>query len=134
MVQASRLGWMRGRRPSTVPGPADCDLRVSRSQIDHLDDHKVQLKADGVTRPGQVVVIKGEGMPVFESVRGLQPSPERGHISQALDNVYFHLVMSAVTASACTRGHTTPDAACMTAVHDGRHDSAYSYPRVTPGF
>ena len=41
----------------------------SRPQIDHLDDHRVQLKADSVTRPGQVVVIKGEGMPVFESVR-----------------------------------------------------------------
>ena len=49
-----------------------------RKQVDHLDDHKVQLNADGVTRPGQVTVIKGEGMPVFESVRSgavISPRP-----------------------------------------------------------
>ena len=40
------------------------------AQIEHLDGHKVTLAASGVTRPGQVVVIKGEGMPVYDSVRG----------------------------------------------------------------
>ncbi len=55
--------------------PRQLDCGAFLSQIDHLDDHKVQLKADGVTRPGQVVVIKGEGMPVFESVRGYGATP-----------------------------------------------------------
>lgn len=36
-------------------------------EIEHLDGHKVTLAASGVTRPGQVVVIKGEGMPVYDS-------------------------------------------------------------------
>lgn len=40
-----------------------------RVQIEHLDGHKVKLSAGGVTRPGQVVLIKGEGMPVYDSVR-----------------------------------------------------------------
>jgi hypothetical protein len=40
-------------------------------QIEHLDGHKVTLAASGVTQPGQVVLIKGEGMPVYESVRCL---------------------------------------------------------------
>ena len=36
------------------------------TELEHLDGHKVGLKAEGVTRPGQVVKIGGEGMPVFE--------------------------------------------------------------------
>lgn len=44
-------------------------------QIEHLDGHLVELgrplaaskTAGGVTRPGQVQVIKGQGMPVYES-------------------------------------------------------------------
>ena len=43
-------------------------------QIEHLDGHKVKLEAGGVTRPGQVVVIKGEGMPVYDSVGALHVS------------------------------------------------------------
>lgn len=37
------------------------------TEIEHLDGHKVKLAAGGVTRPGQVVLIKGEGMPVYDS-------------------------------------------------------------------
>ena len=40
-----------------------------RMQVEHVDGHTVELKSEGVTRPGQVRVIKGEGMPVYESVR-----------------------------------------------------------------
>jgi len=36
-------------------------------QVEHLDGHAVPLQTQGVTRPGQVVVIKGEGMPVHDS-------------------------------------------------------------------
>jgi DnaJ family protein B protein 11 len=32
----------------------------------HLDEHKVKLQSSGVTRPGQVDKIEGEGMPRFE--------------------------------------------------------------------
>ena len=35
-------------------------------EIDHLDDHKVVLSSTKVTRPGQVVRVVGEGMPVYE--------------------------------------------------------------------
>ena len=37
-------------------------------QVEHLDGHKVDVGRQGVTRPGQVVRIEGEGMPVFEKV------------------------------------------------------------------
>lgn len=33
----------------------------------HLDGHKVTLATDGVTRPGSVQKIAGEGMPIFDS-------------------------------------------------------------------
>jgi DnaJ-class molecular chaperone len=35
-------------------------------QISHLDGHKVVLSASGVTIPGQVKKMKGEGMPLFD--------------------------------------------------------------------
>ncbi len=38
-------------------------------QIEHLDGHSVRLEAGDVTRPRQVAIIKGEGMPVYDSVR-----------------------------------------------------------------
>lgn len=34
--------------------------------VEHVDGHKVVLASKAVTRPGQVVRIPGEGMPVFE--------------------------------------------------------------------
>jgi len=37
------------------------------TQVEHVDGHTVKLQSEGVTRPGQVRVIKGEGMPVYES-------------------------------------------------------------------
>ncbi|KZS88124.1 DnaJ-domain-containing protein [Sistotremastrum niveocremeum HHB9708] len=35
--------------------------------LTHLDGHIVELKRDGVTQPGLVQIIKGEGMPWFEN-------------------------------------------------------------------
>lgn len=35
----------------------------------HLDGRQVPLSSTSVTSPGQVVVIKGEGMPLHDSVR-----------------------------------------------------------------
>eukprot|EP00892_Ulva_mutabilis_P005332 jgi/Ulvmu1/3170/UM015_0211.1 len=35
-------------------------------EIEHLDGHKVTLKRQGVTIPGQVQRVKGEGMPKYE--------------------------------------------------------------------
>ena len=37
------------------------------AQIEHLDGHKVGLRSDGVTVPGEVRTIQGEGMPHFEN-------------------------------------------------------------------
>ena len=37
--------------------------------LTHLDGHVVTLKRQGVTQPGFVQVIKGEGMPVFRENR-----------------------------------------------------------------
>ena len=34
--------------------------------LTHLDGHTVTLKRDGVTQPGFVQTVKGEGMPVFQ--------------------------------------------------------------------
>ena len=35
-------------------------------QLEHVDGHKVRIKTEGVTKPGEVRIIKGEGMPLFE--------------------------------------------------------------------
>lgn len=35
-------------------------------EVEHLDGHKVQIGTAGVTRPGEVRRLEGEGMPVFE--------------------------------------------------------------------
>jgi len=35
--------------------------------LTHLDGHIVRLKREGVTQPGYIQVIRGEGMPAFES-------------------------------------------------------------------
>lgn len=37
------------------------------TEVVHLDGHKVPLSSKAVTSPGQVVVVKGEGMPVHDS-------------------------------------------------------------------
>ena len=37
-----------------------------RKVIEHLDGHKVNIKKDGVTQPGETIRIKGEGMPVHQ--------------------------------------------------------------------
>lgn len=37
-------------------------------QLEHLDGHKVQVGAAGVTRPGETRWFQGEGMPRFEKV------------------------------------------------------------------
>jgi DnaJ-related protein SCJ1 len=34
--------------------------------LTHLDGHIVTLKRSGVTQPGYIQTIKGEGMPIFE--------------------------------------------------------------------
>ncbi len=36
-------------------------------EIKHLDDHIVQIKKDGVVQPGDVIKLRGEGMPVHQS-------------------------------------------------------------------
>jgi DnaJ family protein B protein 11 len=38
--------------------------------VRHLDGHDVILKKDGITRPGEVMVVQGEGMPVYEGSGG----------------------------------------------------------------
>eukprot|EP00899_Mesostigma_viride_P003558 jgi/Mesvir1/13202/Mv06161-RA.1 len=38
-------------------------------QIEHLDGHKVEIGHPGVTKPGEVRTIKGEGMPIFDSTK-----------------------------------------------------------------
>ena len=38
-------------------------------QIQHLDGHDVTLKSDGITIPGQLETLKGEGMPLLDSPR-----------------------------------------------------------------
>lgn len=35
-------------------------------QFEHLDGHKVKVEAAGVTIPGQVFKVEGEGMPLFD--------------------------------------------------------------------
>jgi len=40
----------------------------------HVDGHKVRVKKDGVTQPGETITIAGEGMPLFES------SSEKGNL------------------------------------------------------
>ena len=35
-------------------------------EITHLDGHKVLIKRDKITKPGEIEKIKGEGMPVFD--------------------------------------------------------------------
>ena len=57
-------------------------------QVEHLDDHRVELRADGVTRPGEVTVIKGEGMPVFESVRSRASSTHMQPPRSLCENIH----------------------------------------------
>ena len=35
--------------------------------IQHLDGHKVAIKKEGVTQPGETIRVKGEGMPVHQN-------------------------------------------------------------------
>ena len=37
----------------------------------HVDGHQFSLQSDGITRPGQVVEIAGEGMPIYHAVLSL---------------------------------------------------------------
>ncbi len=46
---------------------------VRGRQVEHLDGRRVPLEARVVTRPGQVVLLKGEGMPLHDSVRSSPP-------------------------------------------------------------
>lgn len=49
-----------------LPNPG---LRPPRIlQLEHLDGHKVQVGAAGVTRPGETRWFQGEGMPRYEKV------------------------------------------------------------------
>ena len=43
-----------------------------KSKINHLDNHVVEFGKDGITKPGEVIKIEGEGMPVhnFPSQKG----------------------------------------------------------------
>lgn len=36
-------------------------------EIMHLDDHVVTVKKTGVTQPGDVIKVKGEGMPIHQT-------------------------------------------------------------------
>ena len=36
-------------------------------EIIHFDDHTVTVKKDGVTQPGDIIKIRGEGMPIHQS-------------------------------------------------------------------
>ena len=47
--------------PSCVSHPAL--LLPRQTAFKHLDGHSVHVKRSGVTKPGQVLRIKGEGMP-----------------------------------------------------------------------
>jgi len=38
-------------------------------QIQHLDGHDVTLKAAGITIPGEMQTLKGEGMPLLDQAR-----------------------------------------------------------------
>lgn len=38
-------------------------------QVQHLDGHDVTLKAAGITVPGQMQTLKGEGMPLLDQAR-----------------------------------------------------------------
>ena len=38
-------------------------------QIKHLDDHAVTLKSAGITIPGQMQTLPGEGMPLLDQAR-----------------------------------------------------------------
>lgn len=38
-----------------------------RQEIEHLDGHKVVIESQEVTRPGEIKIIRGEGMPRFEN-------------------------------------------------------------------
>lgn len=38
-------------------------------QIRHLDGHEVEISSSQVTKPGQVDIIKNEGMPLIDDVR-----------------------------------------------------------------
>ncbi|CAL1716723.1 unnamed protein product [Somion occarium] len=61
-------GWRRkesGLYWKETIGVADALLGFERN-LTHLDGHTVQLKRTGVTQPGYIQVIKGEGMPKFE--------------------------------------------------------------------
>ena len=43
-----------------------------RSHVTHLDGHRVEFGKEGITKPGEVLKVEGEGMPVhkFPSQKG----------------------------------------------------------------
>ncbi|KAI0661750.1 DnaJ-domain-containing protein [Cubamyces menziesii] len=63
-----RGGWRRkesGLYWKETIGVEEALLGFERN-LTHLDGHIVELKRHGVTQPGYVQTIKGEGMPIFE--------------------------------------------------------------------
>jgi len=47
--------------PTLYPIPG-----AGAAQVEHLDGHRVRVAAAGVTVPGHLMVLPGEGMPLFE--------------------------------------------------------------------
>lgn len=64
-----------------------------KRQITHLDGHKVPIARSGVTRPGHVVTVRGEGMPLHDQ------DSERGQL-----RVQFAVELPTDLSSAQTKG------------------------------
>ena len=64
-------------------------------QIEHLDGHKVTIASSGVTVPGQVQRIPGEGMPLYEQV---------GHARSTRSLFLFRVVDQAQCSEVKERG------------------------------
>jgi DnaJ family protein B protein 11 len=50
-------------------------------EIKHLDEHVVFIKKDGITQPGDIIKVRGEGMPIHQS-------SEKGDLYVRVD-IYF---------------------------------------------
>lgn len=48
---------------------SDCMSVVDFMQVQHLDGHMVVLKSTGITIPGQLETVKGQGMPLPDSAK-----------------------------------------------------------------
>ena len=49
--------------------------------FEHLDGHKVSVRKDGISQPGDVIKVSGEGMPVHQS-------PDKGDLFVKLEIVF----------------------------------------------